>query len=69
VWQEAAAVLDHLDGATRLYYVVGDSIAQVKAPARMTRGFAQRRAPEVHCKSQWTALRSLYGRGRAAAVS
>jgi shikimate dehydrogenase len=35
-------VLDHLDGATRLYYVVGDPVAQVKAPARMTRGFAQR---------------------------
>ena len=32
----------HLDGATRVYYVVGDPIAQVKAPARMTTGFAQR---------------------------
>jgi shikimate dehydrogenase len=31
-----------VDGATRVYYVVGDPIAQVKAPARMTRGFAER---------------------------
>jgi shikimate dehydrogenase len=35
-------VLDHLDGASRVYFVVGDPIAQVKAPARMTQGFAQR---------------------------
>jgi len=35
-------MLDHLDGATRVYFVIGDPIAQVKAPARMTRGFAQR---------------------------
>lgn len=35
-------MLDHLDGASRVYYVVGDPIAQVKAPARMTAGFAQR---------------------------
>jgi shikimate dehydrogenase len=40
-------VLDTLDGATRLYYVVGDPISQVKAPARMTRGFAQRGANAV----------------------
>jgi shikimate dehydrogenase len=36
------AVLEHLDGASRVYFVVGDPIAQVKAPARMTRGFAER---------------------------
>lgn len=35
-------MLAQLDGATRVYYVAGDPIAQVKAPARMTSGFARR---------------------------
>jgi shikimate dehydrogenase len=35
-------LLEQLDGATRVYFEVGDPIAQVKAPAQMTRGFAQR---------------------------
>ena len=33
---------DTPNGATRLYIIVGDPIAQVKAPAGMTRGFAAR---------------------------
>jgi shikimate dehydrogenase len=33
---------EHLDGATRLYPVVGDPIAQVKSPGGMTRAFAER---------------------------
>ncbi|WP_149537411.1 shikimate dehydrogenase family protein [Siccirubricoccus phaeus] len=35
-------MLDHLDGATRLYVVIGDPITQVKSPAGLTRGFAAR---------------------------
>jgi shikimate dehydrogenase len=34
-------VTERLDGATRVYYVVGDPITQAKAPARMTQGFVQ----------------------------
>jgi shikimate dehydrogenase len=33
---------EHLDGATRLYPVVGDPIAQVKSPGGVTRAFAER---------------------------
>ena len=40
-------MLDHLDGASRIYCVVGDPIAQVKAPARMTSGFAARKINAV----------------------
>jgi shikimate dehydrogenase len=32
----------HLTGATRLYIIIGDPIAQVKSPAGMTAGFAAR---------------------------
>ncbi|WP_298014357.1 shikimate dehydrogenase [uncultured Castellaniella sp.] len=32
----------NLSGKTRLYYIVGDPIAQVKSPAGMTTGFAER---------------------------
>jgi shikimate dehydrogenase len=35
-------MIDHLDGATRVYPVVGDPIAQVKSPAGLTRAFAER---------------------------
>jgi shikimate dehydrogenase len=33
---------EHLDGATRLYPVVGDPIAQVKSPGGVTRAFQER---------------------------
>jgi shikimate dehydrogenase len=36
------AMLDHLDGATRLYLVLGDPIAQVKSPEGLTRLMAER---------------------------
>ncbi|MBC8718674.1 shikimate dehydrogenase [Ochrobactrum sp. Marseille-Q0166] len=32
----------HLDGATRIYPIIGDPIAQVKSPAGMTNAFAER---------------------------
>ena len=35
-------MLPALDGETRVYYVIGDPIAQVKAPAGMTASFAAR---------------------------
>ena len=36
-----------LSGATRLYPIVGDPIAQVKSPAGVTRGFAERGADAI----------------------
>ena len=39
--------LDIPNGATRLYIIVGDPIAQVKSPAGMTRGFAARGANAI----------------------
>src|SRR5690242_6201347 len=35
-------MLDGYSGATRLYVIIGDPIAQVKAPAGLTREFARR---------------------------
>src|SRR5215472_1162526 len=35
-------MLDGYSGATRLYVIIGDSIAQVKAPGGLTREFARR---------------------------
>ena len=35
-------MLEGLNGATRVYPIVGDPIAQVKSPAGVTRGFAER---------------------------
>ena len=40
-------MLDHLAGDTRLYFIVGYPIAQVKSPAGITRGFAARSANAV----------------------
>ncbi len=36
------SVVTTLSGATRLYFIVGDPIAQVKSPAGVTRSFARR---------------------------
>ncbi len=35
-------VFDHLDGATRLYPIIGDPIEYVESPVRLTRTFAAR---------------------------
>ena len=35
-------MLEHLDGASRVHYIVGNPIAQVKSPAGVTQAFADR---------------------------
>ena len=40
-------MLSHLNGATRLYLIVGDPVAQTKSPAGLTREFAARKANAV----------------------